>query len=84
MREDAYVHLKEMIYIIPQGFNSYSRIDLCLVDQWLLQRISSSEIIVITWSDHAPISITISESDSLGPTLLWRCIYKLIKENSTN
>lgn len=40
--------------------NSYSRIDLFLTSKALLQKISRSRIGVITWSDHAPVSITLS------------------------
>lgn len=37
---------------------SYSRIDMFLLDTFLLQQISKSEIGCITWTDHAPVSIT--------------------------
>lgn len=38
---------------------SYSRIDMFLLDKFLLQKISKSEIGTITWTDHAPVSITV-------------------------
>lgn len=37
--------------------HTYSRIDLFIYDKWLLQRISSSYIHKISWSDHAMISV---------------------------
>lgn len=41
--------------------NSYSRIDLFATDKWLLQNVCQSAIHATTWSDHAPISISITD-----------------------
>lgn len=90
MHEDIYatwrcLHTSERDYTYHSPrFNCYSSIDLCIVDKWLLQRISSSEIADITWSDNAAISITISDSEFPSPALLWRCNNKLIKEQTMN
>lgn len=51
--------------------NSYSRIDYFIVDKWLWQNIFCSTIDLITWSDHAHISITIISKAS-NPTRLWK------------
>lgn len=48
--------------------NSYSKIDYFLVDKWFLQQICKSNISSITWSDHAPISITINLDTCSTPT----------------
>lgn len=76
----SHISERDYTYYSPR-FNSYCRIDIFLVDKWLLQWISSSEIADITWSDH--VSLTISESESCRPTLLWRCNNRLIKEQIT-
>lgn len=55
-------HRGTRLYFFLSMYNSYSRIDLFLADQWLLQKISSSEILPITWSDHSPICMTIEDN----------------------
>lgn len=50
--------------------NSYSRIDLILVDIALLQKISSSAVHDITWSDHAPVSIMVEEGHPSVPAYI--------------
>lgn len=62
---------------------SYSRIDLFLMDQWTLKKISSSHIHSITWSDHSPVSITISDA-LLLPTFLWRMNTHVLQESPYN
>lgn len=47
--------------------NTYPCIDYVLVDKWLLQRVSESDIEIITWSDYAPTS-TITTQRPLHPT----------------
>lgn len=49
--------------------NSYSRIDMILVDKILLQAVSSYIIHDIIWSDHAPVSVTIMEKLHTQPCL---------------
>lgn len=61
--------------------NSYSRIGYFLTDKWLLKRISASTIELITWSDHAPICLTIDSSNSPNPTKLWRANTSLMKSS---
>lgn len=51
---------------------SYSRIDMFIVDKWLLQKISASVIHTMSWSDHAPITISISDTAHQRNTFLWR------------
>lgn len=43
---------------------SYSRIDLFVSDLSLLKNVVSANIHPITWSDHAPISLSIREQNS--------------------
>lgn len=62
---------KDFTYFSPRH-NSYSRIDLFLTDKWLLQNISASVIHTVTWSDHAPISISITDMPPQRNTFLWR------------
>lgn len=62
---------KDFPYFSPRH-NSYSRIDLFLTDKWLLQNISASVIHTVTWSDHAPISISINDTTPQRNTFLWQ------------
>lgn len=39
--------------------HTYSFIDVFLVDKFMLQKIVKSDIHVISWSDHAPVSISV-------------------------
>ncbi|OCT65909.1 hypothetical protein XELAEV_18042162mg [Xenopus laevis] len=50
----------------------YSRIDLIVVDKWVLQRSRKSLIGHITWSDHAPITIEILEQYNFKEPAIWR------------
>lgn len=63
---------------------SYSHIDLFVTEKWLLQRISSSSIHDITWSDHAEISTVTEEQETLPKGLLWRCNVKLLQDNDVS
>lgn len=49
---------------------SYSRIEMFLLDKFLLQKISLSEIGNITWTDHAPASITVGSHGLLDGRLI--------------
>lgn len=62
---------KDYTYFSPHH-KSYSRIDMFLTDKWLLQNISASVIHTIAWSDHAPITITITDTNPQRNTFLWR------------
>ncbi|XP_075719851.1 troponin T, cardiac muscle-like [Rhinoderma darwinii] len=42
------------------------------VDKYLFEKVTSSEIGPITWSDHAPISISMSEHFNKPPSFPWR------------
>lgn len=48
--------------------NIFSRIDMFLVDCYTLQRVCVDQTGHITWSDHAPITLTFSDG-AFGPTL---------------
>lgn len=50
---------------------SYSRTDMFLVDQWLLQHICAAQIHDITWSDHAAISLSIAEQGVSSLPPIW-------------
>lgn len=66
-------HTTERDYsYFPPRHNSYTRIDYFLVDKWTLPNISSSEINTITWSDHAPVTMTLEDSPSISRTRIWR------------
>lgn len=58
-----HVEERDYMFFLP-CHNSYSRIDLILVDQWILQKVSDSSILPITWSDHSPICITTEDCPS--------------------
>lgn len=65
--------------------NSYTRIDFFLVDKWTLAKVSDSSIATITWSDHAPVSITTDNLSSLSRTKCWRANASILhsSEHST-
>lgn len=50
----------------------FSRIDLFLTDSLLLSQIVDCSIGTITWSDHAPISLSVSFSQSRPAPFSWR------------
>lgn len=55
------LHTTERDYsYFSTSHNFYSRIDLFIVDKWLLQKIQDASIREISWSDHAPIIISIA------------------------
>lgn len=62
---------RDFTYFSPHH-KSYSRIDLFLSDKWLLQKISASVIHTMTWSDHAPITISIDNTGHQRNTFLWK------------
>lgn len=62
---------RDFTFLSPRH-NTYSRIDLFLADKWLLQRTSNSAIHTATWSDHAPISITMSDESRQPNSYIWR------------
>lgn len=62
-------HASEQDYtFFSSRHHSYSCIDLFVTNQWLLQRVSSSSIHNITWSDHAAMFISIEDQDSPSRT----------------
>lgn len=77
-REDVYdtwrcQHAEERDYTFHSlPHNSYSRIDMILVDKVLLQAVFSSTIHDISWSDHAPVSTSIVEGHTPNPAYIWR------------
>lgn len=62
--------------------NTYSCIDIFLVDKWVFQRVSSADIADITWSNHAPITIEVTEKDACASSRVWCCNTKLIQDPS--
>lgn len=52
--------------------HTYSRIDLFLVDKFILQQISKCELHCITWSDHAPISVVVGDRCAETRANRWR------------
>ena len=45
---------------------------MVLVDKTLLRAVTSSTIHDITWSDHAPVSISLVEGAAPSPAYIWR------------
>lgn len=65
-------HANERDYtFFSPSHNSYSGIDRFLLYKWLLQNVQSSEIHAITWSDHAPINMILSNSPSQPNSYTW-------------
>lgn len=62
---------------------TYSRIDLFLVDKWLLFNCKKADINVITWLDHASITLTVEDSSSHNPTYNWRANPRLFQDAPT-
>lgn len=50
----------------------HSRIDLFLVDKFILQQITKSDLHCITWSDHAPISVVVGDRCAETRANRWR------------
>lgn len=68
-----YQHTSERDYtFFSNPHNTYSRIDCFITDKSLLQRVMGAKIYNITWSDHAPISLEISDSLTCNGIPLWR------------
>lgn len=61
---------------------TYSRIDILLTDKWLLPNISAVVIHTTTWSDQAPITISISDSPQQKNTFLWRANNYILQHSS--
>lgn len=64
---------------------SYSRIDMCLADLSVLHQLTHVEIKSITWSGHAPISVTFKEDLnvplSLFGTITITCLCNTTQNN---
>lgn len=50
--------------------NSYSHINLFLLDQGTVQKILASTVLPIIWSDHSPVCITIEDHTRPSPTCI--------------
>lgn len=64
--------MEKYFTFFSQAHRSYSRIDLFLIDKFLLQNVTKSEIYMITWSDHAPVSINVGENHAETRANRWR------------
>lgn len=62
---------------------TYMRIDLFLMDKWLLQKVSQAKIDTIAWSDHAPILLTLKDSYPSTTTYVWHANSQIIQNPST-
>lgn len=62
---------------------SYSRIDLFLVDKWLLFKCKSVKINTIPWSDHASVKLAAGDSTTHNPTFIWRSNPRLFQDALT-
>lgn len=65
--------------------HTYSCMDLFLVDKFLLQKVVKSEIQCITWSDHAPISISVGDQCTVTrANRWWNNIYNLSQPKNSD
>lgn len=76
----SYQHSNERDYsYFSPSKNTHSRIDLILIDGRTLTSALHTSIEYITWSDHAPISLTISCDHNYLGNSLWRMNTYLLK-----
>lgn len=59
--------------------NSYSCLDIIIVDRNLLQAVSSSTIHNILWSDHTPVWITVMEENTPSHVYVWQANSNLLQ-----
>lgn len=59
----------DFTYFSPQ-YNSYTQIDMFLVDKLILQKVFSSTIADITWSNHAAIFMSLLDVDTNQPVFV--------------
>lgn len=71
-------HTTEHDYSFFHHHNPYTRIDYFLVDKLTLPKVSESAISTITWSDHAPGTMTSDNSSSTPRTKIWRANASII------
>lgn len=69
-------------YSNERDYTSFSRIDVFLTDQWLLQSVSSSCIHNVTWSDHADISLVMEKQEPLSRSSLFLCNVKVLQDTT--
>lgn len=70
---DVRRHVEEQDYtLFSTCHNSYLRIDVFLEDQWTHQKMSSSSILPITWSDHALVCITLEDGPKSLSAYFWQ------------
>lgn len=67
------------IVFFSTAHNSYSRIDLFLLDHGLLTKATSFSINNITWSDHASLSLTLKDSLFSNATYIWRSNSRILQ-----
>lgn len=66
-------HASERDYTFYSNVHrTYSRIDMFLVDRSLLPQITNSTIGTITWSDHAPVTVSINLTGAVAPPFSWK------------
>lgn len=75
-----YSHSTEKDYTFYSNPNkTHSRIDLFLVDSFSLPRVLTTEIGVITWSDHAPITLSLDTAYNTSSRPPWRLNLYVLK-----
>lgn len=62
---------------------SYNRINLFLVDKWLLFKCRTVKINNITWSDHASLKLIVGDNTTHNPTFIWRTNPRLFQDAPT-
>lgn len=60
------------LYLFSTPHNSFSRIDFFITDKWTLQRIESTSIGGITWSDHTPVVLKLTSDFVCPNTEIWQ------------
>lgn len=76
-------HANERHYSFSHRHCTYTRIDLFLMDKWLLQKVTQTKIETITWSDHAPILLTLRDSYPNTTANIWRSNSQIIQNPNT-
>lgn len=59
---------------------TYSRLDFFLVELWLLEAVTRTNIGIMTFSDHAPVSLQLKTGESQKKSKIWRLNEDLLHE----
>lgn len=62
---------------------TYTRIDLFLMNKWLLQKVTQTKITNITWSVHASVLLTLGDTYPNDSAYMWRSNSQIIQNAAT-